>query len=276
MSFRVLGIAGAIEHGKDFTAALWLKAHPDGVVMKFADELRKEVARRYGVPVELQQTAEHKATVCAHPDANGRTVGHLLQDVGEEERQKDPHVWAKKLYEAWVDAGRPPVVVPDMRHPNEVRTIYDMGGVPIRVVRPNHPPPPGRNHQHISETALNEIPLLTFVNDGESGTFAAKMAGLFQWDLLDLAFTNYGGKVRLRDDEADFANDNHARTFLDTHMPCTQDNAASDSLLFYSWEDIVRFVHAARPVAYNWVNFDPLIGFYEIGISFVRKGEMTE
>src|SRR5690348_15749863 len=114
MSFRGLAIAGAMEHGKDFTADLWGTSGPGGLRMKFADELRKEVERRYGVPVAMQQTAEHKAALIP---LIGKTVGQALQDVGEEMRKVNPNVWCDKLYEAWVQAGEPPVVVPDMRHP---------------------------------------------------------------------------------------------------------------------------------------------------------------
>lgn len=62
-----------------------------------------------------------------------------------------------------VGAKYPNWLVTDCRFPNELEAITSRGGICIRIVRPGNPHP---QSNHESETALDDVELLTIINDG--------------------------------------------------------------------------------------------------------------
>jgi hypothetical protein len=97
-----------------------------------------------------------------------RTRGELLQIVGTEigRERIDPDLWMK-LTERRIrelQANRVPWVVTDVRFENELEMVRRLGGVVLRVEAPALTPGT-RDHAHPSETALDHVPLPTFVND---------------------------------------------------------------------------------------------------------------
>ena len=66
----------------------------------------------------------------------GKTVRDELIRIGIEYRKEDPNVWVNwwKDYLKGFDDDVV-VIVPDVRYPNEVKAIQDMGGVVIRLIR---------------------------------------------------------------------------------------------------------------------------------------------
>ncbi|MFJ7588426.1 hypothetical protein ACIQZO_13775 [Streptomyces sp. NPDC097617] len=85
-------------------------------------------------------------------------VRRTLQRLGESVRAHDPEHWIR-LALAKVDVADRwglPVVITDVRHPNEASALTRRGFLLVRVVRPGAPGPAGEDQrQHVSETALD-------------------------------------------------------------------------------------------------------------------------
>ncbi|MFA6166492.1 MAG: hypothetical protein WC700_07755 [Gemmatimonadaceae bacterium] len=97
------------------------------------------------------------------------TVGRLLQVLGTEcfRELVGPDVWVDALFRRWEAEGRPPIVVADVRFPNEVAALVRRGGVVIRVERVAARRDDGRVVAHASEHALDGVPPdVTIANDG--------------------------------------------------------------------------------------------------------------
>jgi hypothetical protein len=82
-----------------------------------------------------------------------REVRRTLQHYGVAVREIRPDFWVRATLDPALAAGRP-VVVTDVRFPNEADEIEARGGVLVRIVRPDAPAGPGA--EHISETALDD------------------------------------------------------------------------------------------------------------------------
>jgi len=123
----------------------------------FADELKRECAKRAGVDPKVFYTEEGKLAYYEKVQMTGR---ELLQTVGEEARERDPCHWIKRAKQSIADAAGTRCVVAvvgDCRHPNEVdmmrpgvavRLTGDPGGVRARSTA---------DMTHISETAMNDF-----------------------------------------------------------------------------------------------------------------------
>lgn len=100
-------------------------------------------------------------------------VRRTLQNYGVAIREIDPAFWVRAgmLKAAAIDG---PVVITDVRFPNEAKAVVDVGGIVVRVVRPGLV----STDEHVSETALDDYPAdLTVTNSGTAE------------DLIDLART---------------------------------------------------------------------------------------
>lgn len=140
MMHPIVGLAGYAGSGKDTAASALI-----GIGYQrraFADPL-KQLAATIGWD--------------GHKDDHGRK---LLQDLGVGCRQVlGVDVWVNALF----DTATGPIVVTDVRFPNEVEAIANRNGVVVRITRPGCVPALG----HVSETALDDIKLPTIVNDGD-------------------------------------------------------------------------------------------------------------
>lgn len=163
-----IGIIGKARSGKD-TAALALVAEHHYTRLAFADPL-KELAlaidplipTAYGIHVRLSLLIRDSGWEYAkdhYPE-----VRRLLQRTGGGVREIDETFWLtatrKKLNIA--EAYNVPVVVTDVRYPNEANMLRSRGFRLIRITRPGV-----ADDQHDSETALDTYPAdLTIENTG--------------------------------------------------------------------------------------------------------------
>jgi hypothetical protein len=163
-----IGIIGKARSGKD-TAALALVAEHHYTRLAFADPL-KELAlaidplipTAYGIHVRLSLLIRDSGWEYAkdhYPE-----VRRLLQRTGGGVREIDETFWLtatrKKLNAA--EAWNLPVVVTDVRYPNEANMLRSRGFRLIRITRPGL-----ADDQHDSETALDTYPAdLTIENTG--------------------------------------------------------------------------------------------------------------
>lgn len=79
-------------------------------------------------------------------------VRRFLQDFGIGIRALDEDFWARRLDDA-AFAAEGPLVVTDVRFPNEVERVRSWGGYLVRIVRPDQ----DDSDTHASENALNDF-----------------------------------------------------------------------------------------------------------------------
>lgn len=167
MSARVIGLSGFGGTGKDSVRDILEKeyGYKGGA---FADALRKmalfmdpyfpETQCTY---VELVQQLGYDSAKRLH-----KCVRDYLVKLGEGARQSiGPTVWIdallvpSKLQAEWFDK---PLVVSDVRYPNEAKRIHELGGVVVRITRP------GVNAAHPTEEESLAATPYTYLleNDG--------------------------------------------------------------------------------------------------------------
>ena len=143
----IIGISGFINSGKDTVADIICKAQLPGIMQQnsiyakhsFADKLKDAVALMYGWDRSLLQgdtdrSREWREETCPRW---GVTPRKALQDVGVAMRGVDSDFWVKSLLTRFKNDSH--VVIPDVRFPNEVDGIHELGGIVIRVERGEQP-----------------------------------------------------------------------------------------------------------------------------------------
>lgn len=158
---ELIGLLGKKRSGKN-TAAEGLGQGWTSVA--FADALRDTVLRVdpqmcTGTSVEPLSTVIDRL---GWEDAKDTfpEVRRLLRDTGAAFRAVRPDIWVEIVLDA-IAAVDGPVVVTDVRFPNEYEALLAAGARLVRVVRPGLPA-----DDHPSETALDDHPVhATVVND---------------------------------------------------------------------------------------------------------------
>jgi hypothetical protein len=164
-----IALIGRARSGKDTVAARLVAQGYTRVA--FADPLKAAlldmnpyVPTGYGVTVRLQALIADVGWDRAKEDY--REVRRLLQHTGQTIREIDPGFWVRAATDA---IGRiwSPVVVSDVRYPNEADTLREAGFRIVRIIRPDAEPLPGGASAHDSETALdNYVPDALIYNGG--------------------------------------------------------------------------------------------------------------
>lgn len=174
----IVGLTGYAQHGKDSLGKLFVEA--GYTKMAFADALRKCVATLNPIV-----GVDHGTPI---------TYIELLDSVGYEEAKKNPEVrrllqvfgtevardilgedtWVNALAKAWFEAGRPNLVITDVRFPNEADFVHRNGGLLVEVIRLNEDGTPfdnGIGIDHPSERFIRSLPV-------DSGIVAANVGEL--------------------------------------------------------------------------------------------------
>lgn len=166
----IIGFGHKAQVGKD-TAADWLRMYGFQRV-GFADSLKETCRAAFGFTQE-QLYGSEKMIVDAYWDM---TPVEALQKVGTNLFRDgfDEDFWVKSAVKKINKLRR--VVISDVRFPNEVEAIHDLGGIVIRVDRPNRPDT-GRDPNHPSETALDGIEYYDslILNDGTLSEYHDKI-----------------------------------------------------------------------------------------------------
>jgi len=126
----------------------------------FAEALKREVAAlgdlrafcaAFGVPYDENPPLDDP--FCPAPYGKQR---RLLQIFGTEyKRAADPDYWVKRTMERICTEASEIALLSDMRFLNEFRAVKEMGGITVRVERPNFT---SGAEGHISETELDDAP----------------------------------------------------------------------------------------------------------------------
>lgn len=162
---RVIGLSAKLGCGKTTVASMILDKVPGAVRLAFADALKIEVSHTYKIPLELCYSEAGKQMVVYIGEEGEKNLGahtlqvrQVLQKHGTEYRRaQDPLYWDNKMREALrlhERNGTPLVVVDDCRFPSELELLREFNGNLYRL-QPYPGWKPGKNADHISETALD-------------------------------------------------------------------------------------------------------------------------
>lgn len=191
----IIGITGKIGSGKDTVATIVKELYPEmeWQIKGFADKLRQVASLLTGIPAEDMKGQEVKAQEVWEFNM---TLRQLLQRLGTNAIRNNlhPNAWVNALmvdyiriektgndpvfgeYQALKEDVWPNWLVTDTRFPNELNAITDKGGICIRIVRLDNPYP---SSNHISETALDGVELLTIINDGNINQLRNRVKEVF-------------------------------------------------------------------------------------------------
>jgi hypothetical protein len=165
-----IALIGRARSGKDTVAARLVAQGYTRVA--FADPLKAAlldmnpyVPTGYGVTVRLQALIADVGWDRAKEDY--REVRRLLQHTGQTIRELDPGFWVTAALDVIADIWSP-VVVSDVRYPNEAEALRTRGFKIVRIVRPDAAPLPGGASAHDSETALDNYPVDETLRNDES------------------------------------------------------------------------------------------------------------
>jgi hypothetical protein len=168
MTPKLIGLVGRKRVGKDTFAERLVQAH-GFTRYAFADALRKAAlgldpivgwafTRNEGV--RLSEVVERHGWegAKAFPE-----VRRTLQRYGVAIREIDPDFWLSVVFEpALREKG--PVVITDVRFPNEAQAVQSHGGKLVRIERTTHEP----RDLHVSETALDDWKVDLVVVNGDT------------------------------------------------------------------------------------------------------------
>jgi len=162
---KIIGLSGKMQSGKT-TVAEYLEDKGIGVIHGFSNGIKDAVVSLFRcnfMPYCLdRQSVKESVHKC------GKTHREILQAVGLEMRNLWPDIWAEH-WKHYMLTSREPIIVPDVRFPNEVKAIQDMGGIVIRLTRN----PVDSDNE--TETALDECEQDTLCRSGKLDVFARKV-----------------------------------------------------------------------------------------------------
>jgi hypothetical protein len=165
-----IGIIGRARSGKD-TAGKWFVDERGYRRVAFADAL-KEAALRVDPIVDTTEYGDYTVDLStvvadlgweeakdAHPE-----VRRFLQELGSAMRAVDPDIWIRPVLEKSIEANDAgvPVVVTDVRYPNEVDALKRAGFHLLHINRPGIP-----QLDHESERLGPEAAHYLVQNDGD-------------------------------------------------------------------------------------------------------------
>lgn len=168
----IIGVSGKKRSGKD-TFFQMLEKHSDVPVYRlaFADTLKQEIYEYILKPngLELDMMSN---------EATKEQFRTLLQWWGTEFRRRlfRDDYWLAKLSEqlSQYENQDAIVMITDVRFPNEFQYIKSIGGLMVRITRPNMP---SSGDVHVSETALDdELGFDTFIENNGSLELFDRMA----------------------------------------------------------------------------------------------------
>jgi hypothetical protein len=128
---KIIAITGYKGCGKD-TAATQIRRYNGFQHTNFADPVKELTAKMFNLPLNyFHDVALKNETLRIWPYTTPRK---LLQDFAEGMRQKYPDVWVK-YWLGEVRKTKNNIVVSDLRYPNELEVLKDLGAFIIRVKR---------------------------------------------------------------------------------------------------------------------------------------------
>lgn len=180
---QLIGLCGYMGVGKDAAAALLSMI--GYLRMSFADQIRIEVLESVTsglfpiqaignevVAADIRALVGSGDTVAIYAKPTSESMRRILQWWGTDFRRKqDPEYWTEQTMGRFDASDYRPVVISDVRFPNEAAAIRKRGGVIWRITRTG-----SGGDTHVSETVIDDIkPDKVIGNDGTLIELAGKL-----------------------------------------------------------------------------------------------------
>ena len=165
----IIGITGKLEAGKTTLAKEIQSHHKTGGVhiLAFAKPLKDMCVNIFGFSYNDVYTTEGKTKYNGDWDMTPRV---FMQKLGQGLRDAiGADVWVKLLKKQILEKKDiyDIIIVDDCRYPEELNMIRSLGGITVRVIRPNHVAISGGLKNHPSEQDIPDDMLdYEFVNEG--------------------------------------------------------------------------------------------------------------
>jgi hypothetical protein len=178
---RNIALCGKARSGKD-TVAAHLVAHHGYTRLAFADPL-KDMALSVDPLISFAGCEPFRLSYLVnrygwdHAKEMFPEVRRVLQHMGQTVRERDRSFWIRALLRSAVMIDGP-IVVTDVRYPNEYSAMERAGLIPVRVSRPGAGLS-GAAGAHASETALDDLTFTEgILNDGSLDLLYARTDAL--------------------------------------------------------------------------------------------------
>ncbi len=183
---KIVGIAGRKRHGKD-TAAAVLRIHFGYQTLRFADPLKQMLRDLYAMAgltdmaIDRKIDGADKENPC--PILRGATPRWAMQTLGTEWRDglnpgRSHDLWSeimrnRLLMTTPLAGNQLRAVIPDVRFPHEAAVIHELGGIIVRVRRPELLLESVDEHQ--SEKLVDTLPADYDITNLEIDVFKAEV-----------------------------------------------------------------------------------------------------
>eukprot|EP00877_Chromochloris_zofingiensis_P002864 jgi/Chrzof1/12579/UNPLg00532.t1 len=173
---KIVLLSGWMKSGKDLVGQILVERGFKRLA--FADALKEEVHKLYGIDMHLMHSQEGKSSVWK----DGKTVRDVLTHHGMGLRQTDPDVWVNKVMLQLQSSHHDKYVITDWRLPNKhdrlSRTFGRQAVQAVRIDRFDKPP-----LQDHSETALDSFPFdVRITNRGSLVELRSRVSSVFGTD----------------------------------------------------------------------------------------------
>lgn len=163
----ILGITGRAGSGKS-SASAYLETYHRFHKTAFADPVKKTVSELFKIPIGYLQDPEEKSKL----DPIWKKTRREIMQVFATECMRDhfgADFWTKLMLLSIMDlryqrGDNIDIVIDDVRFPEEVQMIRDLGGCIILIRRPNNPHE--IDQSHVSESLTGVDPDRIVVNSG--------------------------------------------------------------------------------------------------------------
>jgi len=179
----IIGVTGKKFHGKNTVADFYVKNH-NFKELSFAEPLKKVCKAMFDFSDEqlygnLKETIDERWGITPRTtfqfvgtDLVRNKIYNILPDIGE-------NFWVKRfemeLSQLLVNEQSRNIIISDVRFPNEAEIIKKLGGIIIKVVRPDIK----NNDLHTSENLIDEISAdYNIINDGSIDDLYCKLIEL--------------------------------------------------------------------------------------------------
>lgn len=188
----IIGLGHKARQGKDYVSNYMMEAMPSSIKLySFAKALKEYCKANHDTLVGQFRRATGFSGTIEHKDDAVYGYTRILQWYGTFARETNPNIWVD-LVAASIEKDQPDIaIITDVRFPNEAAFVKDKNGYTVECIRRqadgSQYTDPGRDPNHISETALNDynFDFIITVRDGDLPSLKAKALAVLS-DVLQL------------------------------------------------------------------------------------------
>ena len=131
---KIVGILGKQQSGKTSAADYLLQRNPEALILGFSHSLKELYSLVFcqgGFSAEDFDSQKLKETMHIY----GKTHRQMLIEFGIKMREIDPEIWVREWRQQISHHAKRLIIVPDIRFPNEIKAIQNLGGICLRLIR---------------------------------------------------------------------------------------------------------------------------------------------